>query len=225
MSDRGRMRRGARAFTMLELLVAVSLMVMLLSVLTFVFRQSAEAVGSATETVNVVQKARNFAARVGREVGASVETYLPPPDPSKPPVLTFRVSDDGTVPKTSGSMVEFFSQTLNEGVLDTWCVRYYYQQDTTPPDGGAAYGSIYRRVRRDRALFGTTFDQKADGEPEVLVGPVRDVQFVRVPELPSGTQIDTMPSSLSVRVTFLDTWGGTKFRLAQQFYFPIYQGH
>jgi len=215
-----------RAFTMLELLVAVSLMVMLLSVLTFVFRQSAAAVGGATETVTVVQKARNFAGRMGREVGAAVEHYFENPTPNEPPTLAFRVSDDGKTRQDSGEKVEFIAQTLNEGVLDTWCVRYYYVAEENIGNPEEETGAIMRVVREKDEfpviLSGTVEDELK----EVVIRPVRNVRFTRIPPSPpQKTEIDTMPASLSVQAEFLDTWGGTKFKLPLQFYFPVYQGH
>ncbi len=218
-----------RAFTMIELLVAIGLMVMLLSVLTFVFRQSAEAVSGATETVNVVQKARNFASRLGKEVGAAVEYYLP----GKPPVLAFSVFDSVTSsPAESGRMIEFLSQTTNEGILDTWCVRYYYVPET---DEGkdTETGTIYRLVRPVFDKDGKpTFRTAPSASPtvgqqgEVIARPVRNVIFRRVPPPPTRKdQADEIPASVEVIATFLDTWGGRRFVLPQQFYFPVYQGH
>jgi type II secretory pathway pseudopilin PulG len=206
---------------MLELLVAVSLMVMLLGVLTFVFRQSAEAVGGATETVNVLQKARNFGARLGREIGASVEHYVPSPVANRPPILQFRVSNAGTDVQESGRMVEFLSQTLKDGVLDTWCVRYVYRVESG--SGETEMGAVFRLVR-DQDRFGE--NPTTQEIEEVMIRPVRAILFRRVPEPPtSQDELDKMPASLEVTGVFIDEWGGKRFKMAHQFYFPIYQGH
>jgi type II secretory pathway pseudopilin PulG len=214
--------RATRAFTMLELLVAIGLMVMLLSVLAFVFRQSAQAVTGATETVTIVQRARNFSSRLGKEVAAAVESYLPPDARGKPPRLTFIVSDDGETPLEEGENLEFLSQTLNEGVMDTWCVKYFYSPEKGV-GGPDEMGSI-RRIIRTRDRFGEPFDKKFDKD-ERVVANVRKVKFRRVPPPPPRHLVDKMPASVEVIVTFVDQWGGKRFKLEHQFYFPIYQGH
>jgi type II secretory pathway pseudopilin PulG len=212
----------ARAFTMLELLIAVGLMVMLLGVLAFVFRQSSAAVSGATETVTMVQRARNFSARLGKEIAAAVENYVAPKSLGKPPLLTFIVSKDDQTPEEEGDRVEFLSQTLNEGVMDTWCVKYYYVAEKNA-GGDLEMGSV-RRIIRPRERFGEPFDDTLDKD-ERVVSNVRNVTFRRVPPPPSGNQVDKMPASVEVIATFVDKWGGKKFKLPQQFYFPIYQGH
>lgn len=132
-------------FTMIELVVSISLMVLLLGVLAFVFRQSSEAVGSATEAVNTVQRARIFSARFGRDLagakrsvveterGTKVRTFLLAPNPELDPPRG--INPNG------GDSIMFKSKTRYRGIKGTWVVRYHYEDVTRQ------YGAIRRMVR------------------------------------------------------------------------------
>lgn len=206
-------RRISAGFTLLELVVAIGLMVMLMSVLAFVFRQSAEAVGAASEAVAVVQRARVLGTRLGKELGAAVEYYVPNPTNNREIILAFEISADG-------KSIEFVSQTLQEGVLDTWNIKYYYLEDP----GNKGYGAIYRRVR-EKDKYGLP-PGKNDVD-EVVAWPVRNVRFKALGNDPKLT--GRLPGAVELKVTFLDSWDrancGRKFTLPQVFYLPIYQGH
>ena len=210
MSQRERRLGG---FTLLELVVAIGLMVMLLGVLAFVFRQSAEAVGAASEAVAVVQRARILGTRMGRELGAAVEYFVPNPMNKREIILAFEIAPDNKA-------VEFVSQTLHDGVLDTWNIKYYYLEDP----GNKGYGAIYRRVRQKEkyGLPATSSDVS-----EVVAWPVKAVRIRAIGSDPKLT--GRLPAAVEVRATFLDSWDkahcGRKFTLPQVFYLPIYQGH
>lgn len=226
-----------RGFTMLELIVSVGLMVVLLSVLAFLFRQSAEAVSQATEAVNTVQKARNFEARLGRELAAAVE-YVVQGTALGKPERAFWFDDDGTNRGSTGdpasaaytTSIEFVSRTLQDGVMKTWDVKYVFTMDE-----GKSYGAIRRLkdapnsdgdyVLWDKKSTGGSWD---DTQEEILVWPVEDVKFEAAgnwsPVDAAGDQNTEIPPYVRASVTFLDTWGGKNFKLPMEFYFPVYQG-
>jgi prepilin-type N-terminal cleavage/methylation domain-containing protein len=230
--------RRDRGFTMLELIVSVGLMVSLLSVLAFVFRQSAEAVSQATEAVNTVQKARNLEARLGRELAAAVQ-YVAQNSPMGKPQRAFWFDGDGTNNKSQGNAssagyvtsIEFVSRTLQDGVMRTWDVKYVFVQDP-----GKDYGAIKRKkdapntdgeyVLWDQKDSGGSWD---DTQDEILAWPVRGVTFQAagnwVPaDQSTGDQNTELPPYVLVNMTFLDTWGGESFQLPMSFCFPVYQG-
>jgi type II secretory pathway pseudopilin PulG len=229
--------RRDRGFTMLELIVSVGLMVFLLGALAFIFRQSAEAVSQATEAVNTVQKARNFEARLGRELAAAVEYVVQGANLGKPE-RAFRFDDDGTNRGSTGdpesadytTSIEFVSRTLQDGAMKTWDVKYVFTQDENQ-----TYGAIRRLkdapnddgdyVLWDKKSSGGSWD---DAQEEILVWPVEGVKFEAAgnwsPTDSSGDQNTEIPSYVRASVTFLDTWGGKNFKLPMEFYFPIYQG-
>ena len=231
--------RRERGFTMLELIVSVGLMVVLLSVLAFVFRQSAEAVSQATEAVNTVQKARNFEARLGRELAAAVQ-YVAENTASGKPERAFWFDGDGANRESQGepssadytTSIEFVSRTMQDGVMRTWDVMYEFVKDE-----GKDYGAIKRKKDipntdgeyvlwdlKDSAQGGS-WDENQD---EILAWPVRDVHFEAAgnwrPIDEAGDQNTELPPYVRVEMTFLDTWGGENFSLPMDFYFPVYQG-
>ena len=136
------------AFTMIELVVSVGLMTVLLGVLAFVFRGSAEAVATSTEAVNTVQRARSFEARFGQDVSRAVRTVLE--TETGRTVRTFMLapnlsgSSQMNINPKGGDSIMFVSKTRYRGVEDTWVIRYYYEEL-----GNTGYGSIKRMVRID----------------------------------------------------------------------------
>lgn len=228
-------RRRDRGFTMLELIVSVGLMVVLLSVLAFVFRQSAEAVSQATEAVNTMQKARNFEARLGRELAAAVQYVVEGVSLAKPQ-RAFRFDENGVHNGSQGdpdsaaygTQIEFVSRTLQDGVMKTWDVKYIFVMDP-----GETYGSITRKKdapNPDANGEYVLWDQLwVEDQDEVIAWPVTGVSFQAagnwLPEEDvSGDENTELPPYVQVDVTFLDKWGGQSFRLPMTFYFPIYQG-
>jgi type II secretory pathway component PulJ len=187
---------------MIELLISVSLMVIILGVLAFVFRQSSEAVSSSTEAVNVIQKARTLEARLGKEVAGAVSYAVQ--DSGGAVQRAWRLSGDG-------KKVEFASQTLSNGILDTWYVQYALEGD-----------ALRRRTAtHDPAIWTQATEPSPFHTDEVLVRPVKDdFKFEAVGD-PGDTRL---PASLKLTVTFLDSRGGRSFLFPMQFYFPIYQG-
>jgi len=229
--------RRDRGFTMMELIVSVGLMAALLSVLAFVFRQSAEAVSQATEAVNTVQKARNFEDRLGRELAAAVE-YVVERGEFEAPQRAFWFDENGGNrgsqgnPESAGyrTTIEFVSRTLQDGVMRTWDVKYVFMQDP-----GKTYGAITRLkdAPNDDGEYVLWDDKEAGGswddtQEEVLAWPVEGVTFEAAanwePLDDQGDENVMIPPYVRVNVTFLDTWGGQIFRMPLEFYFPIYQG-
>ncbi|MHC4253447.1 MAG: PulJ/GspJ family protein [Planctomycetota bacterium] len=236
--------RCDRGFTMLELIVSVGLMVVLLSVLAFVFRQSAEAVSQATEAVNTVQKARNFEARLGRELAAAVQ-YVAEDTASGKPERAFWFDGDGAFMESQGNpssagyttSIEFVSRTMQDGVMKTWDVKYVFVKDTAADGSALDYGAIRRKKDvpntegeyvlwdlKDSAAGGSWDDT----QDEILAWPVRGVQFEAAgnwrPIDTAGDQNTELPPYVRARMVFLDTWGGENFELPLEFYFPVYQG-
>jgi len=228
-----------RGFTMLELIVSVGLMVVLLSVLAFVFRQSAEAVSQATEAVNTVQKARNFEARVGRDLAAAVEFVIEGSgaEDERPfwfdDAPEFRGSQGNPEEADYTTSIEFVSRSMQDGELLTRDVKYEFTMDA-----GRNFGAI-RRLKDtthedssgdDTGVY-VLWDHQWEEQGEILAWPVRDVTFEAAGNWnPTVEGEDGMientniPPYVRASVTFLDTWGGETFKLPMEFYFPIYQG-
>lgn len=219
----GRIERG---FTMIELIVAVGLMIVVLGVLAFVFRQAAGAVGSATEAVTVVQKARNFESRFGKELASAV-AYLKEDELSGNILRAFMFDNSASL-RVGSTSIEFVSQTMNDGILDTWDVKYHYEEDLDSSDQPLGYGSIKRRkdAENDDGYY-ELWDQEWEDDDEILAWPVKNVEFAAAegwePMLVEGEN-PRLPPYVRVRVTFLDTWGGRTFQFPMDFYFSIYQG-
>ena len=218
--------RAARGFTMIELIVSVGLMVVLLGVLAFVFKTSTEAVSSATEAVTVWQKARNFEARLGRELASAVQYLVQSGDDVE---RAFLIDD---LPEASSGTVsiEFVSQIVKDGVLDTYDVKYYYEP---APDlaAGEDYGAIMRLSRKED-YWGKASGGAYAYEEQTVVEPVKNLVLTAAgdwePKVQEGAEtVDNtrLPAYVKVGITFLDQWGGTNLEVPLEFYFPIYQGN
>ena len=125
--------------------------------------------------------------------------------------------------------VEFVSQTMNDGILDTWDVKYHYEED---PDSPATnrYGAIKRRkdARNPMGNY-VLWDQQWEEDDEIVAWPVKvdNELFVAATGWNAGTvqdQSPRLPPYVKVKVIFLDTWGGKTFKFPMVFYFPVYQG-
>jgi len=215
---------------MIELIVAVGLMIVVLGVLAFVFRQAAGAVSSATEAVTVVQKARNFESRLGRELASAV-AYLKESgtmiDPKADRGFTF---DDKAGEEKSLRCIEFVSQTMNDGILDTWDVKYHYEEDVDSSGTGLGYGAIKRRKDARNAMGNyVLWDHQWEEDDEIVAWPVKvdGELFAAAEGWDAGNPEDQtpyLPPYVKVKVTFLDTFGGKTFKFPMVFYFPVYQG-
>lgn len=223
-------RTNERGFTMIELIVAVGLMIVVLGVLAFVFRQAAGAVASATEAVTVVQKARNFEDRLGRELASAVAYLSEEGTALKSKAARGFIFDDKADEETSARCIEFVSQTMNDGILDTWDVKYHYEADLDSSGQPLDYGSI-KRCKDARNKMGNyvLWDHQWEEDDEIVAWPVRvdNELFVAAVGWSAQTVEDQnprLPPYVKVKVIFLDTWGGRTFRFPMVFYFPVYQG-
>lgn len=238
-SRQSRRRRSGPGFTMLELIVSVGLMVALMGVLAFVFRQSAEAVDHATQAVNVVQKARNFDAKLAKELASAVQ-HLVEAGPEAAPERAFMFDDDPAA-KSSQTCIEFVSRTLQDGVLDTWDVKYVYVPDQDDAGGDKPYGAIIRKKDAPKPEDPEAPDTPPqyevwdhcwdDANDETLARPVKGVLFEAagdwMPTLMEGAEVvqnPRLPAYVRVRIIFCDVSGGKNFELPMEFYFRIYQG-
>lgn len=235
-----------RAFTMIEVVVAIGLMVVIMAVLAFVFKESADAVAGSTEAVAMVQNARAMYGRMSREIGHAVQYY-----DHETARRGFWM--DGDVINKSGDELEFVSQTTNDGELGTWDVRYRYVEaeqtlyrDKDSPffdlgDPGNPRNGSYRLW--DHWYNGLDIDGDGDIDEymsaqveQVLAHPVvpmldeNDVAvpifaIVSDPDRGLGAEIMTrLPAAVRVRLVFIDSRGGQSIRMPMQFYFPIFQG-
>jgi type II secretory pathway pseudopilin PulG len=242
------------AFTMIELVVSVGLMIILLGVLAFVFRGSAEAVASSTEAVNTVQRARSFEAKFGQDVSRAVRTVLE--TETGRTARTFMLAPDLSggsqinINPDGGDTIMFVSKTRYKGIEDMWVIRYYYEEI-----GDTGYGSIKRMVRIDSQKEESSGDivpynvadpsiwdigdsepyswseEDSDLEVEMVCSPVRPLEdtpifFAIDPDasLVGAGLAFRLPASVKVSLNFLDSRGATSFQLPTQFNFPIYQG-
>lgn len=238
-SSQSRRRRSGPGFTMLELVVSVGLMVALLGVLAFVFRMSAEAVDQATQAVNVVQKARNFEAKLGRELASAVQHQVEVA-PEAAPERAFMFDDDPEV-KSGQTSIEFVSRTLQDGVLDTWDVKYVYVPDPDAPADNP-YGAIIRKKDAPKPADPEAPDAPPqyevwdhlwdDAKDETLARPVKGVLFEAaggwMPMVTDDAEVvqnPRLPAYVRVKIIFCDVSGGVNFELPMEFYFRIYQGN
>ena len=115
-----------------------------------------------------------------------------------------------------------------------WGYKYEFVMDAN-----ANYGAIRRLKDKSVAdidgtqiyvLWDHVFEPAEDGKEqgEIMAWPVKDVVFEAAgdwaPEITAGKQNTRLPPYVFVKVTFLDSWGGTNFSLPMKFYFPVYQG-
>ena len=141
--------------------------------------------------------------------------------------------NDDPEARSSQTCIEFVSRTLQDGLLDTWDVKYVYEPDANAPIDDP-YGAI---KRKKDAPEGTppqyqVWDHSWDDEKdETLAWPVKNVLFEAAGDWRPTVRDDTetvqnprLPAYVRVRVTFCDRSGGENFELPMEFYFRIYQG-
>jgi type II secretory pathway pseudopilin PulG len=134
----------ARAFTLLELIVAIGISVILISILTFVFRVSTSASRNANSRVSLTERLRSLNLRMRQEIGGMVHavranglTYdlryafgyssanpalVPPPVPLRP---------------RGFNVFAFTSSTIQDGRPATVDVAYVFEPGVNPNSGDA----------------------------------------------------------------------------------------
>ncbi|MHC4201428.1 MAG: hypothetical protein ACYSU0_15670, partial [Planctomycetota bacterium] len=148
-------------------------------------------------------------------------------DPKADRGFTF---DDKENVESSARCIEFVSQTMNDGILDTWDVKYHYEEDVDSSGQPKGYGAIKRRKDARNAMGNyVLWDHQWEEDDEIVAWPVSvdNELFVAAEGWNAGTvedQTPRLPPYVKVKVTFLDTWGGKTFKFPMVFYFPVYQG-
>jgi prepilin-type N-terminal cleavage/methylation domain-containing protein len=125
--------KGSRlkAFTLIELLVAVGISVVLLAILTFVFRVSTAASRTATSRVSLTERLRSLNMRMRQEIGGMLEVDALPASTretwakaKKPPQYTCCAVRD------KGAAITFTASTNQDGKAVTVDVAYVYEPGT-----------------------------------------------------------------------------------------------
>jgi prepilin-type N-terminal cleavage/methylation domain-containing protein len=124
-------RRPARGFTLIELMVAIGISVLLLSILAFVFKISTQATRAATSQVSLTERMRILNIRMRQEIGAMLPVQRLDPGTSKPhdDKRTFEVTDNAGGATDRGPVLKFASATVEEGLPVSVDVKYEFIQD------------------------------------------------------------------------------------------------
>jgi prepilin-type N-terminal cleavage/methylation domain-containing protein len=134
----GRRRGGPRrrAFTLLELLVAVGISVVLLAILAFVFRVSTAASRDASSRISILERFRSLNTRMRQEVAGMVYALRGYSN------LTYFVNDEKATPTRKffslySNVLVFATSTVQDGRSQTVDVAYVYVPGPpeTPEDG------------------------------------------------------------------------------------------
>ena len=210
-------QRAKRGFTLIELIVAIGVSVILISILTFVFRVSTNATRKANSRVSITERMRSLNIRMRQEIGAMLPVSRKVPNPAHPMY---------DIP-TPGTLI-FSAATNQDGLPVSTDVQYRYVPGGTPVDG---------RLYRLRSKLGTNGVPKLGQddfvdppeEQDVLMINVRDVKFEDVDPPPAAaTSTELQPRVLPAAVKLTITFGpelGDKTELEKTtITFPVYRG-
>jgi prepilin-type N-terminal cleavage/methylation domain-containing protein len=219
--------RPARAFTLLEVLVAISVSVILLTVLAFVMRISVATMRDANGRTSMTERLRIMNIRVRQEVGG---------------MLPIRRANDTTYQLTDSqglknNVLAFAATTSAAGKVVSIDVKYEFIPDTASPEKGRVIR--YRdktgpydltdpnKVNPQYALGDDQFS--AEAEADVVLTNVRAVTFEAVdppPPLNSTNDLHPreLPRSIKLTITYGPDLGDPQAIETGVFYFPVYRG-
>jgi type II secretory pathway pseudopilin PulG len=194
----------ARAFTLLELIVAVGISVILISILTFVFKVSTSASRNANSRVSLTERLRSLNLRMRQEIGGMVHAvrangltydvryafgYSATNPPLVPPPVPLR--------GRGFNVMAFTSSTIENGKPATVDVAYFYEPgvNTTSGEPEPERGMLIRL--RDRT------GPDADAVPLVEGGTriyytLGDDRWVAKVSAPAANRITLMDIPLSI---------------------------
>lgn len=231
-----RFARRRRGFTMIELVVAVGLMMLLMSVVATVFNGSQTAISNAEEAIDMLQRARTLHARLSKDLsGAMVHMTQ---SNSGSIELAFSFEDPSTTTAstaTSGNELYFIAQTIQNGQLGTWDVAYIVTQED-----GKDYSQISRLndIAKDDVYTLWDWSTNADQAAQISSPPTPIADFIAPPEdgepvfeahplwepRPDDIANNALPQYIEVDITFLGNRGNSERTRTMNYLIPIYQG-
>lgn len=243
-SSHPRRIRQPSGFTLLELLVAVSVSVILVSILSFVFTTSINATRATSARVAVTERLRGLNIRLRHEVGAmlAVTRTQDAGDPANPGLgFDYYISP-------SGDELTFTTATDEFGRPVTVDVRYKLEVDPTTPGR-----SILVRYRDSTGPYDPTDPSKLNLDPATLVWRYKtgdynfvtpyaqsDVMLANIigstfkfaavnppsAPIPGDTALypRTLPAAIQLTLTFSPEVGDPNLVQTATLTFPVYRG-
>ena len=209
--------RATGGFTLIELIVAIGVSVILISILTFVFRVSTNATRNANSRVSIVERMRSLNIRMRQEIGAMLPVTRKVPDPAHP---TYDLNPD--------THLVFSSATNQDGLPVSTDVEYRYVPGGIPSDG---------KLYRLRSKLGTNGVPKLAQddfedppvEMDVMMVNVRSVKFEDVdppPAAAASTELQprVLPAAIKMSITFGPELGDKTIIEKITITFPVYRG-
>ena len=219
--------RRPRGFTLLELLVAITISVILLTVLAFVLRISVSTMRDANSRTSMTERLRNMNIRLRSEIGGMLPVQ-------RPNVAMYQIGNSNSV---TNNVLTFASTTSSGGRNISIDVRYEFIPDATHPENGRLVR--YRDAtgpfdlidpNKVNPLFALGDDQFApETQADVVITNVRAVKFEAVdapPPLNSTVDLHprVLPQAIKLTITYGPDLGDPQAIENGVFYFPIYRG-
>ena len=120
-------RRAERAFTLIELIVAVGISVVILSILAFIFRVSTTATRDANSRISITERLRALNIRMRQEIGGTLPINRT--DPSKVPLNLAPLPNTYVITSANGqtnNVILFSTATVESGKPISVDVKYEY---------------------------------------------------------------------------------------------------
>lgn len=216
-----------RGFTLLEVLVAVSVSVVLLTVLAFVMRVSVSTMRDANSRTSMAERLRNMNIRLRQESGGMLPIQ-------RVNNAMYQITDSQGLTK---NVLLFASTTSAAGKVVSIDVKYEYIPDLAAPEKGrlvryrdktGPYDLIDPNKVNPTYTLGD--DQFApETESDVVLTNVRAVTFEAIdppPPLNSTNDLhpQVLPKSIKMTVTFGPEIGDPQAIENGVYYFPVYRG-
>lgn len=220
-------RHAPRGFTLLELLVSISVSVILLTILAFVLRISVSTMRDANSRTSMTERLRNMNIRLRSEIGG----MLPVQRASN--AMYQITSSNGQ----TGNVLVFASTTSAAGQMVSIDVKYEFIPDAAKPENGRliryrdATGP-FDLVTPDKvnplyALGDDVFSPEM--QADVVITNVRAVKFEAIDPPPAlNSTLDlhprVLPQAIKVTITYGPDLGDPQALENGVFYFPVYRG-
>lgn len=239
-------RRSPRGFTLIELIVAIGISVVLLSILAFIFRISTAATRDANSRISITERQRTINIRLRQEIGAMLP--VPRTDANQVLLSPQRTFDIQNTNGLTANVLIFSTATVESGLPISVDVKYQFIPDTTTPEKGVlirwrdSTGPYYTAGQPAPAVVGqinpgyflgddnfvNTNATPAYFLSDVMMMNVRSCQFtaVDVPLPPSPTELNPrlLPSAIQLDMQFGPEVGNPDKIEFVRFVFPIYRG-
>jgi prepilin-type N-terminal cleavage/methylation domain-containing protein len=220
-------RSAPRGFTLLELLVAISVSVILLTILAFVLRISVSTMRDANSRTSMTERLRNMNIRLRSEIGGML-----PVQRANNAMLQITNSNGQTA-----NVLVFAATTSAAGRTVSIDVKYEFIPDAAKPENGRLIRyrdttGPYDLVTPDKVnpLYTLGDDNfSAETQADVMITNVRAVKFETIDPPPAlNSTLDlhprVLPQAIKVTITYGPDLGDPQALENGVFYFPVYRG-